>query len=76
MIRSLKQIEAKTISKDEALKIIKIYLHEQKELALRKMLSDDEFTKDAWSSYIAHQLGYIKAIDKLITFIPDQGKDV
>ncbi len=43
MIKSLKGIEAKTISKEEALGCIRAYLLEQKELAVRKLLDQDQF---------------------------------
>lgn len=76
MIKSLKGIEARTVGKDEALQCIRAYLLEQKELAVRKILDHDQFETPAWSEFQAYHLGMAKALDKLINFIPDQGKNV
>ena len=76
MIKSLKSIEARSVSKEEALTCIRSYLLEQKDLAIRKILDQDQFDTPAWSEFQAYHLGMAKALDKLINFIPDQGKNV
>lgn len=74
MLKSLKQKEALKISKEEAYQIIRDFLNRESDLALRDMLSKDSFTLPSWSEHQAYQLGILKALDKVLQFIPDQGK--
>ena len=67
----LKNILDRDISKRQTLEIIKEKLKEERELHLRKTLSEDSFDKPEWSKYLAYQLGYIAALEKLDKFIPD-----
>lgn len=76
MLKTLKGLEAKSLSKEESFEVIRNYILDQRDLALRKMLDQDTFETPAWSEFQAHQMGLIKALDKLLTFIPDKGKNV
>jgi hypothetical protein len=67
----LKNIQDKSITKRQTIEIIKDKLKEEKELHLRKTLSEDSFEKPDWSKYLAYQLGFIAALEKLDKFIPD-----
>jgi hypothetical protein len=67
----IKNINDKSISKRQAIENIKEWLKKEKELALRKVLSEESFEATDWSKYLAYQLGFIKALEKLDNFIPD-----
>jgi hypothetical protein len=67
----IKNINDKSISKRQAIENIKEWLKKEKELALRKVLSEESFEAADWSKYLAYQLGFIKALEKLDNFIPD-----
>lgn len=74
MLKSLKQKEALKISKEEAYLIIRAFLSNEIELSRRKMMSEERFESPSWSEYQAFQLGMLKSLDKVLNFIPDQGK--
>jgi len=74
MLNSLKSKEASSISKEEALMIIKNYIGKEVALMHRKMIADDSFDSPAWSEKQASLLGALKLADKILNFIPDQGK--
>ena len=67
----VKNLKSQEISKRELLETIKEWLKKEKEQALRKALSEESFEAADWSKYLAYQLGFIKAIEKLDNFIPD-----
>lgn len=70
----LKSDKAKSLSKQEAFKLIREYLSEQIELSRRKCIDEDNFTLPSWAEYQAYQLGFQKAFNKLYNLIPDQGE--
>lgn len=71
--KSPKNLKSKDLSRDEAFKILRDYLTEQRELGVRKLISQEGFESPSWSEQHAYNLGFIKAVEKLKTFIPDQG---
>jgi hypothetical protein len=72
MIISLKEKNLSEYTKEEILNIIKQYSIEQLELSQRKTLDEESFNKPSWSEYQAFQLGFQKAMVKLINFLPDR----
>lgn len=74
MLKSLKQKEALKISKEEVYLIIRAYINAEIDLARRKMMSEERFDSPSWSEFQAFQLGMLKSLDKVLQFIPDQGK--
>jgi hypothetical protein len=74
MLNSLKSKEASSISKEEALLVIKNYISKEVGLIQRKMIADEAFDSPAWSERQASLLGALKFADKILNFIPDQGK--
>jgi len=72
MIISLKEKKLSEYTKEEILNIIKQYSIEQFELSQRKTLDEESFNKPSWGEYQAFQLGFQKAMIKLINFLPDQ----
>lgn len=67
----IKNLNDKSISKRKAIENIKEWLRKEREQALRKALSEESFEAADWSKYLAYQLGFLKAIEKLDNFIPD-----
>lgn len=76
MLKSLKQKEALKISKEEAYEIIRAFLDREIELVRRKMISEERFDSPSWSEYQAYQIGMLKSFDKVLDFIPNQGKTI
>lgn len=74
MLKSLKDPKALKISKEEAYLIIHEFLNREIELARREMMSKETFSSPAWSEHQAYQLGILKCLDKIQSFIPEQGK--
>ena len=74
MLNSLKSKEASDISKEEALMIIKNYIGKEVDLIHRKMITEDSFDSPAWSEKQASLLGALRLANKILNFIPDQGK--
>jgi len=70
----LKKLNSKELSRSQAFSLLKEYLVEQIDLAQRKAVSEDNFSLPAWSEFQAYQLGNIKAFQKLLSIIPDQGE--
>lgn len=68
MINNLKQ---KDITKREILQTLKDKLKKEKEQSLRNILSEKSFEMPEWSKYLAHQLGYLAALEELDNFVPD-----
>ncbi len=69
----LKKLNSKDLSRSQAFSLLKEYLTEQIDLAHRKMESEDNFSLPSWAEYQAFQLGSIKAYQKFLSIIPDQG---
>lgn len=69
----LKKLNSKELTKSQAFSLLKEYLVEQIELAHRKTENEDNFSLPAWAEFQAYQLGSIKAYNKLLSIIPDQG---
>lgn len=74
MINSLKGKDASKLTKEEALTLIKNYIRKEEDLALRKMRADESFDSPAWAERQAYLLGVLHLADKILSFIPDQGK--
>lgn len=72
----LKSEKGKSLSKLEAYEVIREYLKEQIDLAVREMISKESFNQAAWSEYQALQIGNIRALNKLLAFIPDPEKSI
>jgi hypothetical protein len=70
----LKLLNSKDLSRSQAFSLLKEYLKDQIDLSQRKAVSEDNFSLPAWSEYQAYLLGNIKAYQKLLTIIPDQGE--
>ena len=69
----IKNLSDTTLTKRDMLEILKEKLKQEKELHLRSVLSEDSFDKPEWSKYLAYQLGFLAAIEKLDKFVPDPG---
>lgn len=69
----LKKLTSKETTKSQAFSLLKEYLTEQIDLAQRKTINEDNFSLPAWAEFQAFQLGIIKANQKLLSIIPDQG---
>ena len=67
----IKNLNDKTISKRKAIELIKEWLEKEKDLSYRKIISEESFEAADWSKYLAYQLGFLKALEKLDKFIPD-----
>lgn len=74
MLNSLKKKEASGITKEEAFLVIKDYINKEVSLIHRKMIADESFDSPAWSERQASLLGALKMANKILDFIPDQGK--
>jgi len=68
MINNLKD---KSITKRQLLEIIKEKIKKEKEQKLRNILSEKAFEAASWDKYLAHQLGFLAALEELDKFIPD-----
>lgn len=64
-------LKEKSITKKDLLTTIKKKLQKEKEQHLRNILSEKSFEASDWSKYLAHQLGYLAAIEELDKFVPD-----
>ena len=67
----IKDLDKKEITKRELLEKIKDKIKREKELRLRKTLSQKSFEMPDWSKYLAYQLGFIAALEELDNFLPD-----
>lgn len=67
----IKDLDKKEITKRELLEKIKDKIKREKELRLRKTLSEKSFEMPDWSKYLAYQLGFIAALEELDNFLPD-----
>lgn len=67
----IKDLGNKEISKRELIEKIKDKIKKEKELHLRKALSEKSFEMPDWSKYLAYQLGFIAALEELDNFVPD-----
>lgn len=62
------------LSKLDVINIIREHLETEKTTAIRKLIAEDNFNKPSWAEHQAYLLGDVKRIEKLIQFLPDQGK--
>ena len=67
----IKDLGNKGISKRELIEKIKDKIKKEKELHLRKALSEKSFEMPDWSKYLAYQLGCIAILEELDNFLPD-----
>lgn len=72
MINKLKSKGNDKLSKGQVYDVIRDMLQAEKELTIRKMISDETFDSPAWAEKQAYFLGFIKSLDKLLNFIPDK----
>lgn len=72
MINKLKSKGNDKLSKGQVYDVIRDMLQAEKELTIRKMISDETFDSPAWAEKQAYSLGFIKSLDKLLNFIPDK----
>ena len=70
-IYMIKNIKDSNTSKREAIENIKEKIRKEKELHLRNILSEKAFEAASWDKYLAHQLGFLAALEELDKFIPD-----
>lgn len=61
----------KGLTKEETIREIKKYIHEQMELVERQELSSEAFSKASWPYYQASNLGQKKAYTKLLKALPN-----
>jgi len=69
----LKSEKGKALTKIEAFREIRAYLEDQFDLAQRKCMDEENFSKPCWSEFQAYQRGLQRAYTKLLNVIPDQG---
>jgi hypothetical protein len=69
----LKSEKGKALTKIEAFREIRAYLEDQFDLAQRKCMDEENFSKPCWSEFQAYQRGIQKGYTKLLNVIPDQG---
>ena len=70
----LSKLKNKELTKSQVFSLLKEYLSEQVELAQRKAVNEDNFSLPSWSEFQAYQMGSIKAYQKFLSIIPDQGE--
>lgn len=70
----LSKLKSKDLDKSQLISLLKEYLTEQLDLAQRKAINEENFSLPAWSEFQAYQLGSIKAYQKFLSIIPDQGE--
>ena len=63
----------KKYSKHEVYLLLSSYCNENIEESLKEMRSKTKFSLPAWSEHQAYQLGYQAALEKVLSFLPDQG---
>jgi len=73
MINGLKEAlaEGTVLTTTQVYDIIRKYLEGQFDYSQREMLDKDGFDSPAWSERQAYLLGNMKAIQKLLDFIPN-----
>lgn len=71
-VRTLKEAEKleKHLTIPETYGIIRTYLEDQISTAQRKQMSESNFDKPSWSEHQAYQMGFIKALQKVLETIP------
>jgi len=74
MSKTLKEKPISEYTKEEILSILQEYCEDQIETSRRKTLDEDSFMKPSWCEFQAFQLGIQKSFQKVISFLPDQGK--
>lgn len=70
--RNLKEAkkDKKNLTSEEIYAILGSYIVEQIDLSRRKQESEDSFDSPSWSEKQAYQLGLIKGLNKVLSFIP------
>jgi len=56
-------------SKEEVIEYLQKYVKDNLDLSRRKAESEDSFGNAEWSQYQAYQLGSIKTLNKILTFL-------
>jgi len=77
MINILKGKDSSKLSKEEVYDFLIAWLKEQTEVSQRVLISDEPFSKLAYSEFVSYHLGMQKAYNKLLELMPDkpdQGK--
>ncbi len=76
MINILKNKSSTKLSKEEVYDFLQTWLKEQTEVSQRVLISEEPFSKLAYSEFVAYHLGMQKAYSKLLDLIPlTKGKD-
>lgn len=76
MINILKGKDSSKLSKEEVYDFLNSWLKEQIDVSQRVLISEEPFSKLAYSEFIAYHLGTQKAYSKLLDLIPlTKGKD-
>ena len=75
MINILKSKEASKLSKEDVYDFLRVWLKEQQEVSQRVLISEEPFSRSAYSEYIAYHCGTQKMISKILELIPDKGKN-
>lgn len=76
MINILKGRDSSKLSKEEVYDFQRAWLQEQIDFSQRVLISEEPFSKLAYSEFIAYHLGMQKAYSKLLDLIPlTQGKN-
>lgn len=65
------EVKKKSLTKAEIYDIIRTYTEELSSLSYRKQHNEENFALPAWAEYQAFQLGYQKALDKILEFVPN-----
>lgn len=60
----------KNLTKEELCDSIGKYIKDNIEMSIRKTREEDNFSLPSWSEYQAYQLGYQKALDKVLEYLP------
>lgn len=76
MINILRGTDSSKLSKEEVYIFLYTWLQEQTEVSQRVLISEEPFSKLAYSEFVAYHLGMQKAYSKLLDLIPlTKGKD-
>jgi hypothetical protein len=71
-VKTLKDAEFNKVllTKQEVYDIMRTYIEDQIGTARRKQISEDSFERPNWPEYQAYQCGTLKALEKVLEFIP------
>jgi len=73
MLNILKDKDNSKLTKEDIFIFLSLYLKEQMSFSQRVLISEEPFSKLAYSEYVSYHLGMQKAYSKILELIPDQG---